>query len=125
MAFTFTLRKEKQKRKNLFRKTAQNFLSMCSVSHYNSKMAQDIEKCYITQNSQLLISNNFRLGEKKKNVIQCIFKALFAKKPNCAIRAEAKPVGRSTKILQQKLRIVIGNNFCLKKKFRTEAKPVG
>ena len=88
--------------------------SMHSVSRYNSKMAQDIEKCNRTQKLQLLISNNFCL---KFFFIQRIFKALFAKKLNCAIRAEAKPVGRSKKNLQQKLRIVIGNNFCLEKDF--------
>ena len=49
--------------------------------------------------------------------MQRIFKVLFAKKPNCAIRAEAKPMGRSKKFLQQELHIVICNNFCLKKIF--------
>ena len=40
--------------------------SMRSVSRYNSKMAQDIEKCNITQKLQLLIANNF-----------CLIKILF------------------------------------------------
>ena len=31
---------------------------------------------------------------EKKMFVQCIFKALFAQKPNCALRAEAIPVGR-------------------------------
>ena len=65
---------------------------------------------------QLLICNNFCLT---KFFVQCIFKALFGKKSNCAIRAEAKPVGQSKKFLYQKLRIVTYNNFCLKKKFCT------
>ena len=45
--------------------------------------------------------------------MQCIFKALFTKKPNYAFRAEATPIGRSKKSFHQKLRIVICNNFCL------------
>ena len=48
---------------------------------------------------QLLISNNFCL---KIFFIQCIFKVLFAKKPNCAIRAEAKPVGDQKKKKKKK-----------------------
>ena len=50
-----------------------------------------------------------------KNFVQRIFKALFVKKPNFAVRAEAKPVERSKKIFLQKLCIVICNNFCLEK----------
>ena len=61
---------------------------------------------------QILIFNNFCL---KKNFVQRIFKALFVKKPNYAIRTEATPFGWSKKSLRQKLRIVICNNFCLKK----------
>ena len=86
--------------------------SMCSVSRYNSKMAQDIEKCYITKKLRLFIFNNFCL---KKSFLQRIFKALFIKIPNCAIWAEATPVARSKKNLDQKLRIAICYNFYLKK----------
>ena len=42
-----------------------------------------------------LICNNFCL---KKIFVQHIFKAIFARKPNCAIRAEAKPLGQWKKI---------------------------
>ena len=51
----------------------------------------------------------------KKNFVQRIFKALFVKKPNFAVRAEAKPMELSKRILRQKLCIVICNNFCLEK----------
>ena len=61
----------------------------------------------------------YQLLSDKKNFVQRIFKALFIKKTNCAIRAEATPVGRSKTFLHQKLRIVICNNFCQKKIFCT------
>ena len=126
--------------KNLVRKTAQYFLDTTyQRSRYNSIMVRDIEKCYITQKLQILICNNFCLV---KTFAQHIFKALFTKKPNYAIRTEATPVGRSKTSLHQKLHIVICNNFCRKKIFvqcifkarfaqkpncalRAEATPVG
>ena len=43
------------------------------------------------QKLHIVICNNFCL---KKIFVQCIFKAFFAQKPNCALRAEATPVGR-------------------------------
>ena len=46
-----------------------------------------------------------------ENFVQRIFKALFAKKPSCAHRAEATPAGRLKKFLRWKLRIVICNNL--------------
>ena len=49
------------------------------------------EKKSLHQKLHIVICNNFCL---KKIFVQCIFKALFAQKPNCALRAEATPVGR-------------------------------
>ena len=48
-------------------------------------------KNFLHQKLPIVICNNFCL---RKFFVQCIFKVVFAKKLNCAIKAVARPVGR-------------------------------